>query len=246
MGQDKAPLAGLGRPAQSGRDVRKIVTVCTESMHEDVGEIYDRQKNIDYPSEFIEGEKDCLKYMRNNIFEDWQAENVTSVLHEKRGGYAHNARALYRLADKAENEGVRIITGVEVKGFLTNGCVAGLETPKGHIQCDHVIIGAGPWAKTFWDMLSLPDRIDVNRHFDFLEMASGLDADPFIDLTFGYVTAATPAAALAFVARMEKVRKRKRLPKTLIEFGPTSGKVDFGGPAAHAVAKGWKPSPCVS
>jgi hypothetical protein len=24
-----------------------------------------------------------------------------------------------------------------------------------------VIIGAGPWAKTFWDMLSLPDQIDV-------------------------------------------------------------------------------------
>ena len=73
-------------------------------MHEGVTEIYGRQKDLGYESEFIEGEKDCLNYMRENVFEDWQAENITSVLHEKRGGYAHNTRALYRLADKAEAE----------------------------------------------------------------------------------------------------------------------------------------------
>ncbi|MBW1800945.1 MAG: FAD-binding oxidoreductase, partial [Deltaproteobacteria bacterium] len=75
--------------------------ISPEVMHQDVNEIYRRQKDIDYPSEFIEGKKDCRKYMRENVFEDWQAENITSILHEKRGGYAHNTRALYRLADKA-------------------------------------------------------------------------------------------------------------------------------------------------
>jgi glycine/D-amino acid oxidase-like deaminating enzyme len=137
--------------------------ISPESMHKDVAEIHGRQKHIGYESKFIEGPKDCLKYMRENVFEDWQALNITSILHEKRGGYAHNARALYRLADKAEAEGVRILTGVEITGFTTSGCVTGVETRKGQIRSDYVIIGAGPWAKNFWDMLDLPDKIDIRE-----------------------------------------------------------------------------------
>ena len=136
--------------------------ISPECMHEDVGEIYERQKDISYESEFIEGEKDCRKYMREKVFDDWQAENITSILHEKKGGYAHNARSLYRLADKAEAEGVRIVTGLEVKGFIENGYLNGVETTRGSIHCDYVVIGAGPWAGNFWKMLGLPDTIDIN------------------------------------------------------------------------------------
>jgi len=135
--------------------------ISPESMHEDVNKIFQRQKNIGYESEFIEGEKDCLKYMKKNIFEDWQAQGTTSILHEKRGGYANNTKALYRLADKAEEQGVRILTGCEVIGLASNGCITGVETTKGHIKCDYVIIGAGPWARNFWEMLGFPDAIDV-------------------------------------------------------------------------------------
>ena len=135
--------------------------ISPECMHADVGEIHARQEDIGYESNFIEGEKDCRKYMREHVFEDWQAQNTTSILHEKRGGYAHNARALYRLADKAEAEGVRILSGVEVQEFITNGYVKGVVTSKGRIDCDYLVIGAGPWAGNFWEMLELPDRIDV-------------------------------------------------------------------------------------
>jgi len=136
--------------------------ISPESMYADVAGIYRQQKEIGYESVFIEGEKDCLKYMRENIFHDWQAKNITSVLHEKKGGYAFNTKSLYRLADKAEAEGVRILTGVEVTGLKTdNNAVTAVETAKGNIECDWVIIGAGPWAKSFWDMLDLPDEIDV-------------------------------------------------------------------------------------
>ncbi len=138
--------------------------ISPECMHEDVAEIHGRQKNIRYESDFVEGEKDCLKYMRKNVFEDWQAENITSILHEKRGGYAHNAKALYRLADKAEAEGVRIMSGVEVMGFDGNGCISAVHTRSGSIHCDYVIVGAGPWANDFWNMLGLPDKIDVKEN----------------------------------------------------------------------------------
>ena len=135
--------------------------ISPEVMHEDVNEIYERQKNIGYESEFIEGEKDCRSYMKKNIFDDWQAENVTSILHEKRGGYAHNTKALYRLADKAEEEGVRILNSVKVTGIISNGNVAGIETTKGPIKCDYLILGAGPWANMFWEMLDMPNSIPV-------------------------------------------------------------------------------------
>ena len=36
--------------------------ISPECMHEDVAEIYERQRDLEYASLFIEGEKDCLKY----------------------------------------------------------------------------------------------------------------------------------------------------------------------------------------
>lgn len=57
--------------------------ISPEVMHEDVASIYNQQKDIGYDSVFIEGEKDCMQYMQG-IFDDWQAKNITSVLHEKK------------------------------------------------------------------------------------------------------------------------------------------------------------------
>ncbi len=136
--------------------------ISPESMHEDVALIHQQQKDIGYESAFIEGEKDCLKYMKDNIFHDWQAKGITSVLHEKKGGYANQMRSLYRLADKAEAEGVRILSGVEITGLKTDKeSVTAVETPKGDIQCDWLVVAPGPWAKTFWDMLELPNEVGI-------------------------------------------------------------------------------------
>ena len=85
--------------------------ISSESMHEDIVSIYEQQKAIGYKSTLIEGEKDCTNYMKD-IFHDLQAQNITSVLHEAPGGYANNTKAMYGLANKAEAEGVRIISCV--------------------------------------------------------------------------------------------------------------------------------------
>jgi glycine/D-amino acid oxidase-like deaminating enzyme len=136
--------------------------ISPESMHEDVAKIAKQQKDIDYESTFIEGQADSTVYMKG-IFDDWQAQGITSVLHEKRGGYANNTVAIYGLATKAEAEGVRIITGVEVTGFARDagGAIARVETSKGDIDCDYVVAGVGPWAKQIWDMLELPKTISI-------------------------------------------------------------------------------------
>ena len=137
--------------------------ISPESMHADVATIYDQQKAIGYESAFIEGEADSLAYMKT-LFDDWQAKGITSVLHEKRGGYANNTAAMYGLAAKAEAEGVRIMTGIEVTGFETagnGGAVTALVTTKGTIPCDYVIIGAGPWVSRLWQMLDLPKTLAI-------------------------------------------------------------------------------------
>jgi len=137
--------------------------ISPECMHEDVASIAAQQKEIGYESEFIEGAADCTAYMRE-LFDDWQAAGITSVLHEKKGGYANNTRSLYGLAGKAEAEGVRIMTGVEVTGFdrsTDGGAVTAVKTNRGDIACDQVVVAPGPWAKRFWDMLELPGHVDV-------------------------------------------------------------------------------------
>ena len=60
--------------------------ISPELMRDDVGTIYEQQKSIDYPSTFVEGASDSMAYMRD-LFDDWQAKGITSVLHEKKGGY---------------------------------------------------------------------------------------------------------------------------------------------------------------
>ncbi len=138
--------------------------ISSESMHQDVATIYEQQKVIAYESTFIEGEADCMTYMRS-LFDDWQAKNITSVLHEKKGGYANNTKAMYGLADKLDALGVRILTGVEVLGFAkdTAGAITKVNTNRGEIECDFVVIGAGPWAKQFWEMLELPKSINIKN-----------------------------------------------------------------------------------
>lgn len=137
--------------------------ISAESMRDDVGQIFAQQQAIGYESEFIEGANASTSYMRG-IFDDWQAQGITSVLHEKRGGYSNQTKTMYALADKIEKMGVRIITGVEVKGFTQengSGAIQAVETDKGSVTCERVIIGAGPWVRDFWEMLNLPKKITV-------------------------------------------------------------------------------------
>ncbi len=137
--------------------------ISPEVMHKDVASIYEQQKVIGYDSEFIEGEKDCTKYMKT-IFDDWQAKEITSVLHEKRGGYAFNKDSIKAIAQKAEANGSKIITEVKVTGFKRGSnskAVTGVTTDKGTIECEQVVVAVGPWVRDVWNMLELPKATEI-------------------------------------------------------------------------------------
>ncbi len=140
--------------------------ISPESMFEDVASIAAQQRDIGYESTFIEGADASMQYMKG-IFHDWQAQGITSVLHEKRGGYANNTNALYGLAGKAEAEGVRILTGTTVTGFVSDSssnAIREVVTDKGNIACNQLVVAPGPWAKTLWDMLELPRTVDIKSN----------------------------------------------------------------------------------
>jgi glycine/D-amino acid oxidase-like deaminating enzyme len=68
------------------------------------------------------------------------------------------------LVGKCEAEGVTIVSGVEVTEleFAGDDSVKAVVTNKGRIEIgEQLVIAPGPWARRFWSMLGLPDRIDV-------------------------------------------------------------------------------------
>jgi len=142
--------------------------ISPEAMRADVTTIYEQQRAIGYPSTFVEGTAEARRYMQR-IFPDWRAQNVTSVLHEHRGGYANNTASMRGLARKAEAEGVRIIPGVRVTGFYRdNGAVTRVQTGHGDIRCGQVIVAAGPWVRDLWRMLDLPQTVKIrDPHGEF-------------------------------------------------------------------------------
>lgn len=137
--------------------------ISPEVMHAQIASIYEQQKAIGYESVFIEGEAESMRYMKG-ILHDWQARNITSVLHEKRGGYANNMASLRGLERKARAAGVEILEGVTVTGMRMDSAgrsVTALETSAGRLACGEVIVGVGPWVNSIWNMLDLPRIVTI-------------------------------------------------------------------------------------
>ncbi len=139
--------------------------VSCESMRGDIQKIHHEQQLIAYESVLVEGEKNSERYMKE-IFDDWQAKGITSVLHEKRGGYSNQTKTIFSLANIVEGLGVTIYGETEVLGFISENnstAVKSVETNRGSIECDRVVIGAGPWIRDLWSMLELPQKINIKN-----------------------------------------------------------------------------------
>ena len=138
--------------------------ISCESMREDVAAIHAQQQAIGYESVFVEGADESERYMKT-LFSDWRAQGITSVLHEMPGGYANNSRAMYGLAAKAEALGVRVISGITVKAFESDNshAITAVDTDWGRIECDYAVVAAGPWVRSFWEMLELPMEVGIRN-----------------------------------------------------------------------------------
>lgn len=130
----------------------------------DLVAVYERQERIGYPSELVVGEDAVFEHMRG-VYPDWRARGLTVCLHERAGGYAFNRESMQGLADMARAAGATITGGVEVTGFELDGsgAVTTVHTSRGDIAVEQVVVAVGPWVASLWEMLSLPDRLDVHQ-----------------------------------------------------------------------------------
>ncbi|MDQ2935737.1 MAG: FAD-binding oxidoreductase [Chloroflexota bacterium] len=130
----------------------------------ELAEVFERQQRIGYPSELYTGEEAVRTHMRA-LFGDWRAEGLTVCLHERAGGFGFNLESMRGLADKARAAGAGIAEGVEVTGFELDGsgAVTSVETSAGPVEVEQVVVAVGPWIAGFWELLGLPNRIDVHH-----------------------------------------------------------------------------------
>jgi len=134
------------------------------AQEEDLTEVHQRQQGIGYPSELHLGEDEVRAHMRS-LYSDWRAPGLTVCLHEHAGGYAFNRESMFGLADKARAAGAEIVPGVEVTGFDFDGsgAVTAVRTSAGTIEVEQVVVAVGPWIASLWELLGLPDRLDVRQ-----------------------------------------------------------------------------------
>src|SRR6201985_971082 len=134
------------------------------AQEEDLRAVHERQQRIGSPSELITGEQAVEAHMRS-LYPDWRAPGLTVCLHEHAGGYAVNRESMLGLADKARAAGAQIRTGVEVTGFEFDGSGAAtrVNTNQGPIDVEQVVVAVGPWIASLWEMLGLPDHLDVRQ-----------------------------------------------------------------------------------
>jgi glycine/D-amino acid oxidase-like deaminating enzyme len=140
------------------------VALGPSAQEPDLVEVHERHRRIGYDSELITGEAEVEAHMRA-LYPDWRAEGLTVCLHEHRGGYAFNKESMLGLADKARAAGAEIVEGVEVTGFERDGAgaVTVVKTSAGDVAVDQVVVAVGPWVPQLWQMLDLPDRLDVHQ-----------------------------------------------------------------------------------
>jgi glycine/D-amino acid oxidase-like deaminating enzyme len=118
------------------------------------------QNACGYRSDMYVG-KEARAFLQN-IWPDFRTEGIEVVLHEKPSGYAGTRQAVWGLAQKCRQHGVRILEGVEVTGYdMEGGRVRRVRTNRGQIACDAVILGLGAWAPAHWHLLGLPERFSV-------------------------------------------------------------------------------------
>jgi hypothetical protein len=119
------------------------------------------QNSVGYPSEVFTG-AEARNYLKR-IWPDFKTDGVDVLLHEKVSGYAGTRQVMKGLAQKCADEGVEIISGVEVTDYVVQGGqVKAVVTNLGEIKCDMVIWGLGAWTPKHWEKLGQPMKLDLH------------------------------------------------------------------------------------
>lgn len=127
----------------------------------DYERIHKSQNAVGYTSEVYTG-KDAHNFLKG-IWPDFKTEGIEVALFEKVSGYAGTRQVIKGLVQKCQEQGVRLLSGVEVLDYdVRAGEVSRVVTNQGDIDCDLVVWGLGAWTPSHWEMLDKPMTIDCH------------------------------------------------------------------------------------
>src|SRR5918998_310548 len=104
--------------------------------------------------------------IRNNYFQPAMRQlmaHSVSIWESDPEAFAYHPVGYMQISPEVmQSEGVQIYTGVRVTGLrLESGAVSAVETDRGTVRCEHLVVGIGPWIRDIWKMLDLPGKITV-------------------------------------------------------------------------------------
>ena len=147
-------------PVNFGFQQVGYVSIGEENQEADYVRLHESQNASGYPSDLYAG-SDAHGFL-TGIWPDFKTESCDVVLHEHRSGYAGTHTAMWGLDQKCRQWGVQRVYGVEVTGYdIDDRAVSAVETDKGRIRCEQVIVGAGAWTPLHYEWLGGADKIDV-------------------------------------------------------------------------------------
>jgi glycine/D-amino acid oxidase-like deaminating enzyme len=121
---------------------------------DDLVAIRAHHERVGYDSELVTGAEACHEYL-TWTWPDWEAP-VEALLHERRSGWADALQTVRELARRARAAGVEIREDVEVTGFeVPDGRVTAVLASAGRIECETLVLAAGPWADPLLEMLGV-------------------------------------------------------------------------------------------
>ena len=148
-------------PVNYGYQQVGYVSVGEANQEEDYLRLQASQAASGYASDVYTG-SDAHAFL-SNLWPDFKTDNCDVVLHEHRSGYAGTHMAVWGLDQKCRQWGVQRVYGTAVTGYDrdASGAVTAVDTDRGRIECDEVVVGAGAWTPTHWDWLGGPSHLDV-------------------------------------------------------------------------------------
>lgn len=120
---------------------------------------YELMSSLNLPVEYLEHPDLKERYPMLNYLDDFDFGVV-----DRGAGYSDGSDAANGLARAASRNGATVLTGTAVEDFETeSGEIKAVVTDRGSIECDQVVIAAGPWTKPLAKLVDIDVPIKVTR-----------------------------------------------------------------------------------
>jgi len=139
-----------------------MVRFATTENREAVQSGYEVLQQLDIPTTWYEAEE------LDDQYPMIETEPFEFAVSDDAAAYSDGTDAANGFARAAQEAGATVVTGVAAEGLETeNGAVVGVDTQRGSVSCDRVVVTAGPWTKPLMSQhgVELPLRTSRERVF---------------------------------------------------------------------------------